>query len=146
VPSTKADEGDPLDIMVIHGAATFPGIVLTCRIIGILQIEQKSKGKAERNVHDYVNVAVFCKRRQVDEVGLAKHHENEVCGVAQKGNRYLFKDFRREETILECGSCLAVVAVSAFAVLYALKVSRACLALYRRLLSRHSSSLLLQMF
>jgi inorganic pyrophosphatase len=49
VPSTKADDGDPLDIMVIHDAATFPGIVLTCRIIGILQIEQMSKGKAERN-------------------------------------------------------------------------------------------------
>ena len=49
MPSTKADDGDPLDIMVIHDAATFPGIVLTCRIIGILQIEQKSKGKAERN-------------------------------------------------------------------------------------------------
>ena len=50
VPSTKAADGDPIDIMVIHDAATFPGIVLTCRIIGILQIEQKSKkGKAERN-------------------------------------------------------------------------------------------------
>jgi inorganic pyrophosphatase len=49
VPSTKADDGDPLDIMVIHDAATFPGIVLTCRIIGVLQIEQKSKSKAERN-------------------------------------------------------------------------------------------------
>lgn len=49
VPSTRADDGDPLDIMVIHDAATFPGIVLTCRIIGVLQIEQKSKGKAERN-------------------------------------------------------------------------------------------------
>jgi inorganic pyrophosphatase len=49
VPSTKADDGDPIDIMVVHDAATFPGIVLTCRIIGILQIEQKSKGKTERN-------------------------------------------------------------------------------------------------
>jgi inorganic pyrophosphatase len=49
VPSTKADDGDPLDIMVIHDAATFPGLVVTCRVIGILQIEQKSKSKAERN-------------------------------------------------------------------------------------------------
>src|SRR6201986_2614316 len=49
VPSTKADDGDPIDIMVVHDAATFPGIVLTCRLIGILQIEQKSKGKTERN-------------------------------------------------------------------------------------------------
>jgi inorganic pyrophosphatase len=49
VPSTKAGDGDPIDIMVVHDAATFPGIVLTCRVIGILQIEQKSKGKTERN-------------------------------------------------------------------------------------------------
>jgi inorganic pyrophosphatase len=49
VPSTKAEDGDPIDIMVVHDAATFPGIVLTCRVIGILQVEQKSKGKTERN-------------------------------------------------------------------------------------------------
>jgi inorganic pyrophosphatase len=49
VPSTKADDGDPLDIMVIHDAATFPGLVVTCRVIGILQIEQKRKNKSERN-------------------------------------------------------------------------------------------------
>lgn len=49
VPSTKADDGDPLDIMVIHDAATFPGLVVTCRAIGVLQIEQKSKKKSERN-------------------------------------------------------------------------------------------------
>jgi inorganic pyrophosphatase len=52
VPSTKADDGDPLDIMVVHDAATFPGIVLTCRIIGILQIKQKGirqrQGRAQR--------------------------------------------------------------------------------------------------
>jgi inorganic pyrophosphatase len=48
VPSTKAEDGDPLDIMVIHDAATFPGLVLTCRVIGVLQIEQRSKGKREK--------------------------------------------------------------------------------------------------
>ena len=49
VPSTTADDGDPLDIMVIHDATTFPGLVVTCRVIGILQIEQKSKKRTERN-------------------------------------------------------------------------------------------------
>ena len=49
VPSTKAEDGDPIDIMVIHDAATSPGLVLTCRVIGVLQIEQKSKNNAERN-------------------------------------------------------------------------------------------------
>ena len=49
VPSTKAEDGDPIDIMVIHDAATSPGLVLTCRVIGVLQIQQKSKNNAERN-------------------------------------------------------------------------------------------------
>src|SRR4051794_39833910 len=49
VPSTKADDGDPIDAMIVHDAATFPGIILTCRVIGVLQIEQKSNGKTERN-------------------------------------------------------------------------------------------------
>ena len=49
VPSTRSDDGDPLDIMVVHDAATFPGLVLTCRVIGILEIAQKSNGKSERN-------------------------------------------------------------------------------------------------
>jgi inorganic pyrophosphatase len=49
VPSTRAADGDPLDIMVVHDGTTFPGIVLNCRVIGVLQIEQKKNGKSERN-------------------------------------------------------------------------------------------------
>ena len=49
MPSTKADDGDPLDVMVVHDGATYPGVVVISRVIGILQIEQKSKNKSERN-------------------------------------------------------------------------------------------------
>jgi inorganic pyrophosphatase len=49
IPSTKAEDGDPLDVLVIHDDRTYPGVVLRCRPIGILKIEQKKKGKKERN-------------------------------------------------------------------------------------------------
>ncbi|WP_354234763.1 inorganic diphosphatase [Bradyrhizobium sp. I1.8.5] len=49
IPSTKAEDGDPLDVLIIHDAQTFPGVVLRCRPVGILEVEQKSKGKKERN-------------------------------------------------------------------------------------------------
>ncbi len=49
IPSTKAADGDPLDVMVIHDASTYPGLVLICRIIGILQINQKKKRSVVRN-------------------------------------------------------------------------------------------------
>src|SRR5690242_19798071 len=46
VPRTKAEDGDPLDVMVLHDAATFPGLVLTCKVIGVLQVKQRSKGRS----------------------------------------------------------------------------------------------------
>src|ERR1700751_5695099 len=49
VPSTRGDDGDPLGIMILHDATTFPGLVVTCRVIGVLQIVQKRKKKTERN-------------------------------------------------------------------------------------------------
>jgi len=49
IPSTKAEDDDPLDVLVIHDAKTYPGVVLRCRPVGILEIEQRKKGKRERN-------------------------------------------------------------------------------------------------
>lgn len=49
IPSTKAEDGDPLDVLMIHDAATYPGLVLRCRPIGVLEVNQISRGKKERN-------------------------------------------------------------------------------------------------
>jgi hypothetical protein len=45
IPSTQAEDGDPLDVLIIHDAATYPGLVLRCTPVGVLEIEQSSKGK-----------------------------------------------------------------------------------------------------
>jgi len=49
IPSTKAEDGDPLDVLLIHDAGTYPGLLLPCKPIGVLEILQTSKGKKERN-------------------------------------------------------------------------------------------------
>jgi inorganic pyrophosphatase len=49
IPSTKADDGDPLDVLIIHDSKTYPGVVLRCKPVGVLEVVQKTKGNAERN-------------------------------------------------------------------------------------------------
>lgn len=58
IPSTKADDGDPLDVLIIHDATSYPGLVLKCKPLGILEVLQTSKGKKERN--DRIFVAPDC--------------------------------------------------------------------------------------
>src|SRR3979490_3393697 len=54
IPSTRAEDGDPLDVLIIHDAATYPGLVLKCKPIGVLEVVQSSKGKEERNDRVFV--------------------------------------------------------------------------------------------
>lgn len=49
VPSTLADDGDPTDVLVLMDEPAFPGCVLQCRIIGIIEGEQGNKKDRERN-------------------------------------------------------------------------------------------------
>ncbi len=49
VPSTEADDGDPVDVLVLMDEPAFPGCVLSCRPIGVIEGEQGNKKKKERN-------------------------------------------------------------------------------------------------
>ena len=60
IPSTLADDGDPLDVMVLLDEPAHVGCLLDVRIIGVIEAEQVQKGKAEENdrliavaVHSY---------------------------------------------------------------------------------------------
>ncbi len=49
VPSTKADDGDPVDVLVLMDEPAFPGCLLSCRPIGVIEGEQGDKKNKERN-------------------------------------------------------------------------------------------------
>jgi inorganic pyrophosphatase len=49
VPSTKAEDGDPLDVLVLFDAPVAVGAVLDVRLIGVIEANQTQEGKTNRN-------------------------------------------------------------------------------------------------
>jgi inorganic pyrophosphatase len=49
IPSTEAEDGDPLDVLVLMDEPAFPGCVLQCRLIGVIEGEEVSGKKSVRN-------------------------------------------------------------------------------------------------
>lgn len=66
VPSTRAPDGDPLDVMVLWEQPGFPGVVLPCRAIGALKVEQKAKEGRGRERNDRLIAVPLASARRAD--------------------------------------------------------------------------------
>jgi inorganic pyrophosphatase len=63
-PSTLGDDGDPLDVLLFLDEAVPPGSVATARLIGVLEVEQKGKGKPWRRNDRFFAVATHAHTHQ----------------------------------------------------------------------------------
>jgi inorganic pyrophosphatase len=57
IPSTKAEDGDPLDVLILMDEPAFPGCLVHVHLLGLLEAKQTENGKTVRNdrllaVHD----------------------------------------------------------------------------------------------
>jgi len=67
VPSTRASDGDPLDALIAWDGMSYPGVVIPCRPIGVLEIEQTNPLTRARERNDRV-VTLPLKAPRVDDV------------------------------------------------------------------------------
>jgi inorganic pyrophosphatase len=50
VPGTLGPDKDPIDALVVHDVATYPGVVLPCKLLGVVEVSQRSpEGGRQRN-------------------------------------------------------------------------------------------------
>lgn len=83
VPGTKAEDGDPLDAIVLLDAPTAPGVVIRCRPIGIVRLTQKDKKKGGREHNDRVVAVAIGDRRREDVKDASDLNERERSEIEQ---------------------------------------------------------------
>src|SRR5438105_4655569 len=49
VPGTLGEDGDPIDALAIHDSPTYPGVILPCRVLGLVEVTQKAQKGREEN-------------------------------------------------------------------------------------------------
>ena len=49
IPGTVAEDGDPLDVLLLMDEPAFTGCLVHGRVLGVIEAEQTRKGKTERN-------------------------------------------------------------------------------------------------
>jgi inorganic pyrophosphatase len=59
VPGTKAADGDPVDAMVVHSFDTYPGVVLPCRLAGMVMIREREQNKDWISNHRLIAVPAW---------------------------------------------------------------------------------------
>src|SRR5262245_36090417 len=99
-PSTKAEDGDPVDVLVLMDEPAFPGCLLECRVIGIIEGEQGSKKEKVRNDrivaieranHSFSDISHI---RELDKKFVCELEEFFVNYHALSGNKYRVLDVK----------------------------------------------------
>jgi inorganic pyrophosphatase len=108
VPSTVAEDGDPLDVLVLMDEPAFPGCVVKCRLIGVIEGEQvdgKEKNRNDRIVAVDVANHQWAHVKHIDDLGEQFVHELEEFFVNYhdlSGKRYRILDVRGPKQARKC--------------------------------------------
>lgn len=49
IPQTMAEDAGPLDVLVLMDEPSYPGCLIECRLVGVIEIEETKLGKQIRN-------------------------------------------------------------------------------------------------
>jgi inorganic pyrophosphatase len=95
IPGTRADDGDPLDIMLFMSDSVPAGTLVAARPIGVLEAEQIEKGKAERNDRLFGVAAEATEHRAVRSMkGIEARQRRELERFFQAYNSEAGREFR----------------------------------------------------
>jgi inorganic pyrophosphatase len=90
IPRTRAPDGDPLDVLVLGFAPSFPGCLVTVRLVGVLHAEQVESGRWVPNDRLIAAVETAVNRARVRE--LRSLHPEELRDI-----EHFFESYNRRQ-------------------------------------------------
>jgi len=105
VPGTLAEDGDPLDALVLVEEPTYPGIWLEGRLLGVIEAEQDEEGQTIRN--DRLLTAAVSSRRYGEWHGLSDLEDGLVDDVIEFFTQYHARMGGAFRTIKVAGAVVA---------------------------------------
>jgi inorganic pyrophosphatase len=92
IPGTLAEDGDAVDAVCLHDDSTFPGVVLPCRCLAIVDIEQK--GGKGRVANPRVILAPDWSGSRKLDIALSDQSHNEIEQFFLNATLFTNKDAR----------------------------------------------------
>ncbi len=90
VPLTLAEDGDPLDALVVSEFCSFPGCVIECRLLGAVIAEQKDKNGTIRNDRFFFAPVLSKQYAAIESI-------KELPGTELKEIEEFFVEYNKEE-------------------------------------------------
>ncbi len=90
IPSTKAPDGDPIDVLVFMDEPAYPGCLVTVRLLGVIEAEQTKDGKTTRN--DRLIAAVETTKNKPEQRSLKEISPKRLAEIEA-----FFIDYNRQE-------------------------------------------------
>jgi len=90
IPGTLGGDGDPLDVLLLIDEATYPGVVVEARLLGVFEAEQTERD-GKRTENDRLVAVAACSHRHA-EVRTLDHVGRPVLGEIE----HFFRSYNEE--------------------------------------------------
>ena len=95
IPHTKAEDGDPLDVLVLLDELSWPGCVIECKIIGVMEATETENNKTNRNDRLIATAIASEKYNKIKDISsMDEYLEKEIENFFNTYNNLEKKEFK----------------------------------------------------
>ncbi len=94
IPFTKAEDGDPVDILILMDEPSWPGCIIECKLLGVIEAEQTEDNKTSRNDRMIAAAVASHRYKEIKSIfALDSYLVDEIINFLVSYNRLEKKEF-----------------------------------------------------